>query len=202
MIFPKRIVPMLRPLSIAFALSVAASFQAHATGEILSIITDADSARLERFEEARDKAIEEASGSSDEAAKATWRAALDADALPFADFDLTGRWQCRTIKAGGLAELVVYGWFDCRVTDDGSGWGLEKLTGSQRTIGRFFTESDTRLTYLGSFFVAGDAAPAYGAGPESDQVGYATRTGEETWQIAFPLPQYESTLDILQFRRR
>lgn len=192
---------MLRRLFVAFLLSATVMASAHATGEILSIITEADTDRLERFDEARDKAIDEASQSQDEKAKATLLSAIDAEALPLADFDLAGRWKCRTIKAGGLAELVVYGWFDCRVTDDGSGWKLEKLTGSQRTVGRFFTESDTRMTYLGSFFVAGHEAPHYGAGPESDQAGYATRTGIDTWQIAFPYPHYESTLDILQLRR-
>ncbi|MHB2264652.1 DUF4893 domain-containing protein [Aliihoeflea sp. PC F10.4] len=192
---------MLSRLSIALLLSAATVPFAHATGEILSIITEADTDRLERFDEARDKAVDEASQSTDEKAKATFLAAIDAEALPFADFDLTGNWKCRTIKAGGLAELVVYGWFNCRVTDDGSGWRLEKLTGSQRTVGRFFTESDTRQTYLGSFFVAGDSAPPYASGPESDQVGYATRTGSDTWQIAFPFPHYESTFDILQLRR-
>ncbi len=188
-------------LSLAVFFFSASLSCAYATGEILSIITDADSDRLERFDEARDKAIEEAAGSADEDAKATFLAALDADALPLADFDLTGEWKCRTIKAGGLAELVVYGWFDCRDTDDGSGWRLEKLTGSQRTVGRFFTESDTRMTYLGSSFVAGDTAAQYGAGPQSDQVGYATRTDEAAWQIAFPFPHTESTFDILQLRR-
>lgn len=192
---------MLRRLSVAFLLSVAFMPVAHSTGEILSIITDADTNRLDRFDEARKKALDEAARSSDESAKATLLNALDAEALPLADFDLTGNWKCRTIKAGGMVELVVYGWFNCRVTDDGSGWRLEKLTGSQRTVGRFFTESDTRMTYLGSFFVAGDAAPKYGAGPRSDQAGYATRTGDATWQIAFPFPHYESTFDILQLRR-
>ena len=33
--------------------------------------------------------------------------------LSLPDFDLGGEWQCRTIKAGGLSPLVVYGWFKC-----------------------------------------------------------------------------------------
>ena len=116
-------------------------------------------------------------------------------------YNTTNRRRCRTIKAGGINPLVVYSWFRCRVTDDGSGWRLEKLTGSQRTLGRFFTESDTRLTYLGSFFVAGDRRPAYGSGPQSDQAGYALRTGEAEWRIEFPAPAYEFKLDILELRR-
>jgi hypothetical protein len=177
-----------RPVLALLALfsSITASL---ATGEIENLITDADRERLAAVD------------ADSQTALAAFRKAATAETFPFADFDLTGDWQCRTLKAGGLASLVVYGWFDCRVTDDGSGWRLEKLTGSQRTVGRFFTQSDTRLTYLGAFFVAGDAAPEYGAGVDSDQVGYAVRTGPESWQIEFPLPRYESTFDILEFRR-
>ena len=121
--------------------------------------------------------------------------------MPFPDFDLAGDWQCRTIKVGGLSPLVVYGWFKCRVSDDGSGWMLEKLSGSQRTKGRFYDDGEKRLIYLGSFFVDGDPAKPYGSGPESDQVGYAFRTGPAGWRIEFPAPYYESKLDILEFKR-
>jgi hypothetical protein len=41
----------------------------------------------------------------------------------------------------------------------------------------------------------------YGSGPESDQVGYAFRTGANAWRIEFPAPYYDSMLDILEFRR-
>ncbi len=114
---------------------------------------------------------------------------------------MTGIWQCRTTKAGKLSPLVVYDWFKCKVTDDGSGWMLEKLTGSQRTKGRFYTDSDTRLIYLGSGFVAGEKARSYGKRPETDQVGYAFRTGPTAWRIEMPSPHLESRLDIIEFRR-
>ena len=65
---------------------------------------------------------------------------------------MTGNWQCRTIKAGGISPLVVYDWFKCRVTDDGSGWMLEKISGSQRTKGRFFTDNDEAAD-LSRFFL-------------------------------------------------
>ncbi len=122
-------------------------------------------------------------------------------AISWSGFDMVGDWQCRTIKAGGLAKLVVYGWFKCRVSDDGSGWMLEKVSGSQRTKGRFFDDGEKRLIYLGSFHVAGATAKPYASGPESDQVGYAFRTGPQEWRIEFPAPYYESKLDILEFRR-
>lgn len=185
-------------LTLVLALSTSPSF---ATGEIEGLITPADRTRLEQFDATRSAAIEEARKSGLAEDIAALDMVLSKKPVSFADFDMTGEWQCRTIKAGGPAPLVVYGWFRCRVTDDGSGWTLEKLTGSQRTKGRFFTDSDSRLTYLGSFYVAGEKAKPYGSGPDSDQAGYALRTGTNEWRIEFPAPRYESKFDILEFRR-
>jgi hypothetical protein len=185
-------------LTLAFTL---AAFAARADGEILGIITKQDRARLENYATTRAKAVEQAEETDSKADLARFKEILGRPKLSFQGFDMTGEWQCRTIKAGGPAPLVIYDWFRCRVTDDGSGWMLEKLSGSQRTKGRFFTDSDTRLTYLGSYFVAGDEPPAYGSGPETDQVGYAFRSGKQHWRIEVPAPARESVLDILEFRR-
>ena len=121
--------------------------------------------------------------------------------VAFSDKDLTGDWQCRTIKVGGISPLVIYGWFKCKVTDDGSGWRLEKISGSQRTKGRFFDDGEKRAIYLGSFTVNGDPAKPYGGGPQSDQVGYAFRNSANEWRIEFPAPYYELKLDIMEFKR-
>lgn len=191
----------MRCRTLLVALLVVAPTAVFATGEIESLITDHDRQRLANYEATLDEAVAEAKEGGSEADIAVLEEILAREPISFEGFDMTGDWQCRTIKVGGLASLVVYGWFDCSVTDDGSGWMLEKLSGSQRTKGRFFTESDTRLTYLGSYFVAGETPPKYGAGPETDQVGYAYRSGEDTWRIEFPAPARESKLDILEFRR-
>lgn len=184
-------------LAALFALPAT---NAGADGVVQKLITPADKARLENHEATRKEALAQAkNGAAADVAEPD--TVLAAGPVSWSDFDMVGDWQCRTIKAGGLAKLVVYGWFRCRVSDDGSGWMLEKVSGSQRTRGRFYTESDTRLIYLGSFHVAGDPAKPYGNGPESDQVGYAFRTGSQAWRIEFPAPYYESRLDILEFRR-
>jgi hypothetical protein len=188
----------LAPLLAVFLLAPAAAL---ATGEIEGLITKADRDRLAGHEAVRAEALAAARASGDSGDVAILEAAVAPRDQPWSGFDMTGDWQCRTIKAGGLAELVVYGWFKCRVTDDGSGWTLTKLTGSQRTKGRFFTDSDTRLTYLGSFAVNDDPFPAYGKGPETDQVGYAYLASPTSWRIELPSPYYESKLDILEFRR-
>ncbi len=182
------------------ALLALPTAQALADGEVQKLITPADKERLDKYEATRKDALEEAKAGTP-ADVAELDNVLDGPALAFSDFDMVGDWQCRTIKAGGLAKLVVYGWFKCRVSDDGSGWMLEKVSGSQRTKGRFFDDGEKRLIYLGSFHVAGVTAKPYASGPEGDQVGYAFRTGPQGWRIEFPAPYYESKLDILEFRR-
>lgn len=114
---------------------------------------------------------------------------------------MTGTWQCRTVKLGGSLALTIYGWFKCRVTDDGSGWRLEKLTGSQRTSGAFYTESDTRLTYLGAFHYADEKPGRYRANPDRDEVAYVTRAGDRRVRLEFPSPKLESKLDIIELKR-
>lgn len=188
-----------RLLALALVLALPAG-PALAEGVVQKLMTPADKARLAKYDETRKAALEEAKGGN--AAEITALEALLAKPLlSTPDFDLGGDWQCRTTKVGGLSPLVVYGWFKCRVSDDGSGWKLDKISGSQRTTGRFYDDGETRMIYLGSFFVAGETPKPYGSGPESDQVGYAFRTGPAEWRIEFPAPRYESKLDILEFKR-
>jgi hypothetical protein len=171
-----------------------------ATGEIVGLITEADRKRLDEYEATRQGALAQARNGRPEHV-AVLDEIVQRPLVSFEGLDLSGDWKCRTIKAGGIAELVVYGWFKCRVTDDGSGWKLDKLTGSQRTSGRFFDDGGERMIYLGSGFIAGEKPKPYGNGPETDQVGYAYRTDEREWRIEFPAPRYESKLDIIEFRR-
>ncbi|PSJ54983.1 DUF4893 domain-containing protein [Kumtagia ephedrae] len=191
---------MYRIFMAAFGLALLSALPAFATGEIVSLITAADRKRLDGYDATRRQAIDEARR-GDAADIATFEALLAKPAVSFQDFDMVGDWQCRTIKAGGPARLVIYGWFKCRVRDDGSGWQLEKLSGSQRTLGRFFDDGDRRLTYLGSGYIAGKKPKPYGSGPETDQAGYAFRTAPGEWRIEFPAPAYESKLDVLEFKR-
>lgn len=188
--------------SLAASLFVfAGALPALADGAVDKIMTAADKARLAAYGTVRAEAIAEARAGGAPADLAVLDAILVAPQIPFAGLDMAGTWQCRTTKVGGLGALVVYGWFKCKVGDDGSGWLLEKTSGSQRTKGRFYDDGERRLIYLGSFFVAGEAPKPYGSGPGSDQVGYAFRTGERAWRIELPSPYYESKLDIMEFRR-
>ena len=189
----------LRMLALAALFVLPAGF-AIADGVVQKLMTP-PTRRASRNTRRRGRQRSRRPRSGDAAEVAELDALLAKPLLSLPDFDLGGEWRCRTIKAGGLSPLVVYGWFKCRVSDDGSGWKLEKTSGSQRTTGRFYDDGEKRMIYLGSFYVAGETPKPYGSGPESDQVGYAFRTGPAEWRIEFPAPQYESKLDILEFRR-
>lgn len=187
-------------LALALVLGLASALPAFADGEVQKLMTAADKKRLADYGETRKAALAESrAGNPDEVKQLD--AIVAKPFVSFRGFDMTGNWQCRTIKVGGGLPVVVYGWFKCRVTDDGSGWTLQKTSGSQRTKGKFYDDGDKRLIYLGSFYVDGDPIKPYGAGPASDQVGYAFRTGAKEWRVEFPAPYYESKLDILEFRR-
>lgn len=188
-----------RKLMLAAVLTACAGL-AHADGVVQKLMTPADKARLEAYDKARNEALQVArTGAPADVAVLDQMLARPLLSVP--DFDMAGNWQCRTIKAGGDVPLVIYGWFRCRVSDDGSGWQLEKLSGSQRTKGRFYDDGEKRSIYLGSGFIAGDKPTAYGSGPDTDQIGYAFRSGPAEWRIEFPAPAYESKLDIVEFRR-
>lgn len=186
-------------VAVAFFAYAAA---AHADGEIGKIMTAADKARLASFDKIRAAAIADARKGGSKSDVATLDAVLSGKNLSFSQgFDMTGAWQCRTLKLGGSLPLTVYGWFKCRVSDDGSGWRLEKTTGSQRTAGTFYTDSDTRLTYLGTLYYSTEKPKKYGSDPDRDQVAYALRPGKNRVRLEFPSPKYESKLDIIELKR-
>ncbi len=189
-------------LYVLTALLIGSVGSAFADGTINKIITASDKARLETYETTKSQALDEARKGGDTADIAKLNAIFAQSSLGFSeDFDMTGNWQCRTTKLGKTTPLVIYSWFKCRVTDDGPDWMLEKTSGSQRTKGRFFTESANRLTYLGSGYIAGEKPKKYGSGADTDEVGYAYRTSKNSFRIEFPSPARESLLDVLELKR-
>lgn len=190
-----------RSATVAFGL-IACAVAARADGEIDRLMTAADKARLASYDKIRAEAIADARQGGAPRDIATLDAILAGETLAFSErFDMTGDWRCRTVKLGGAPTLTIYGWFKCRITDDGSGWRLEKLTGSQRTSGAFYTDSDTRLTYLGALHYADEAPRRYAGDPDRDQIAYAMRAGDKRVRLEFPSPKYESKLDIIELER-
>ena len=186
-------------LTVVLALGTA---PAMADGALPRVMTAHDQQRLDTYEATRASALAEAraGGSADDLR--VLDAVLSGSPLSFGEgFDMTGTWRCRTLKLGGTLPLTIYGWFTCRVTDDGAGWRLEKTTGSQRTTGRFYTIDDTQLVYLGTLNMGSEGPIPYATQADRDQVGVVVRPAANRLRIEFPKPAFESSLDILELQR-
>jgi hypothetical protein len=192
----------MRKILFSLIALAAATSIAQADGVLDKRLTPLDKERLAKLDATVTSALAEARAGGSREDVAILDAALAGTPLPLAEgYDPNGAWKCRTIKAGGSLPLTVYPWFACRISEDGAGWQLEKLTGSQRTRGMFYTLSATRLAYLGSFYVNGETPRAYGKDPKSDQVAVVERRGKNRLVFLFPAPYYESKLDILVMER-
>lgn len=187
---------------IAVLMFLVLAIPARADGELDAKMTAADKARLAAYSTTRAEAVAEAKSGGSPADIADLDEILAQQPLTFRDgFDPTGKWKCRTIKLGGMLPLTIYDWFDCRVSDDGSGWYLVKTSGSQRTSGRFYDDGDERLVYLGALNYSREKPIDYGKDAERDQVAYVFRTGPQELRMEFPAPKFESKLDILELKR-
>jgi hypothetical protein len=167
-----------------------------------------DAARLERFTKTAGAALLQAlaSGATDDVAALT--TALGGTPQVALDQDLAGDWQCRTLKLGGMTNLVVYTQFKCRFTFQSDGVAFEKLTGSQRTKG-VITYLDGRAVYVGMGFVADATPPDYGDLPAAfvsdgriqTNVALFERVSPTRARLMFPAPAVESDFDILELTR-
>ncbi len=189
------------PLLFALALSALAPV-AHAEGVLQSLLTPDDKARLAGLDAARDRAVEQARAKGDPAAVAVLDEVLKGPLLSVRDgFSPLGEWRCRTIKLGRDAPVTVYGWFRCRIREDSVGYRLEKLTGSQRTAGYFYDDTETALVYLGALSYADEPFGRYGVKADRNMPGRLVRTAPGAMRIEFPDPVHDSDFDILDLRR-
>jgi len=189
---------LLPPVLVFLSLSGAA----RADGALPRLITPADQSRLQQFDAVRADALAQARQGGSAADLAELEAAMAGDALPLQGIDLTGDWRCRTLKLGKSLPLVVHGWFRCRIDDDGAGWRLRKLDGSQRTTGRFYDLGNERMAYLGVSTLGGQRPANYGSDPDRNQVAVAVVPGPDRLRLEFPLPRVESLFDVMELRRR
>jgi hypothetical protein len=119
-----------------------------------------------------------------------------------------GTYRCRTIKLGSKSEgglaYLAYPFFRCTVElSPGGDLILTKTTGSQRTRGLLYPDTDNRLVFVGAQAWGLDETgyPAYGQQPERDQIGVFERIGPERWRLVVPWPRVESKLEILELVR-
>src|SRR6185436_15592797 len=119
-----------------------------------------DKQRLASLDEARLKGINEAKGGSGTGDASAIDAALGTQGHMPSPGEIAGGWQCRMIKLGGVTPYIVYGWFNCRISNRGGALFFEKLSGSQRTAGYLYP-GEGGLVYLGASSVVGEPPHAY-----------------------------------------
>ena len=119
-----------------------------------------------------------------------------------------GDYRCRSIKLGsnspGGLGYLEYPFFRCTVElTPGGDLILTKTTGSQRTRGLLYPDTDNRLIFVGAQAWGMDETgyPDYGDQPVRDQVGVFERIGAARWRLVVPWPKVDSKLEILELVR-
>lgn len=186
--------------AVSFTLAIFGSaMPALADGAIVGLMSEDDTRVLEAFDVRREAAILAAMEVSDEGATGVLRQVLAGEVLSFDDgYDPSGDWRCRYIKLGGDPALTVYGWFSCRIFDDGAGWVVQKIDGSQRSMGRLYNIPREQLLYLGAMHYAYEDPSWFGDDPSRNQLALLSRLDDGRMRLEFPVPLVESEFDILE----
>lgn len=119
-----------------------------------------------------------------------------------------GTYRCRAIKLGsnspGGLGYLEYPFFRCTIElTPGGDLVLTKTTGSQRTRGLLYPDTDRRLIFVGAQAWGMDEPgyPDYGDQPARNQVGVFERIGPNRWRLVLPWPRVDSKLEILELVR-
>ncbi|MCF8506890.1 MAG: DUF4893 domain-containing protein [Caulobacter sp.] len=167
-----------------------------------------DQSRVDRLAEAWSAALREADAQHGAVIDALGMLAVPSAGLAGNLQPGPGKYRCRTIKIGALGEgnltYVAYGWFACSVElTPGGDLILTKTTGSQRTRGLLYPDSDKRLVFVGAQAWGADETeyPAYGQRAERDQVGVFERIGTDRWRLVLPWPKQESKLELMELKK-
>lgn len=167
-----------------------------------------DAERLSHLDEARAKGTQEAQGASEKDLAAA-RAVLNRNSRAVPIASLKGTWRCRTIKLGGMAPVVIYNWFTCRIGEEHGHPYFEKQTGTQHFGGSLYPHESGGFVFLGGTNWPKDEQAFYSSertslGAEttpSDAVGLLSSIGPNVARIEFPYPAQESTFDVIELRR-
>ncbi len=136
-------------------------------------------------------------------------AVLDAQSRPISAHELTGAWQCRTMKLGGLTPDIIYTWFRCSVRETKGGLYFQKETGTSRISGYLEPYDGGRFVLLGELTVKNERPKPYSGGnagegaptTSGDAVGVVSAIGAGHARIEFPSPVIESFFDVIDLKR-
>ncbi|MCF7699627.1 DUF4893 domain-containing protein [Loktanella sp. M215] len=170
----------------------------------------ADQARLDGFDATVGKALLQAFAGGRLGDVDQLQEVLSGQPVAPLETTLQGNWTCRMLKVGGdLNPLVVYAPFDCEIAADGTGFTVEKVSGSQRLTGRIAL-LDGQMVLTGTGYVTDTTPVAYADLPQDTTgdgtlwpvVGVAEQVAQDRIRILMPKPVLESDLDILDLRRK
>ena len=190
------------PLLAGAALLMTAS--AWADGPFPGSLSQADQQALAQHDTRIEQFVHNARQHADAADQAVLARLFQGKAVEVAPGKVAGDWRCRSIQMSQTPDLpvVVYRDFRCRITDDGAGLRLTKLTGSQRTAGTFYDVGAHRLGYAGALALGEDKrAPRYGQQPERDQVGYLVPLSATHLRLELQQASRPGAFEILELRR-
>jgi hypothetical protein len=127
---------------------------------------------------------------------------LQADAAQPNAAPPAGAYRCRWLKLGAQdprqPAFVAYAPVPCRI-GTGPVMTFETLAGPQRPTGRFFTETNARMTFLGTLQIGDERGTLrYGDDQQRDTAGFVERIGPRRWRIILPAPHFESLLDVIE----
>jgi len=120
-------------------------------------------------------------------------------ALPRATLS-PGSYRCRLIRfARRGSAFAAFQAFFCHVGVEGALLSLTKQTGSERPGGYLWTDTDTRLVFLGAVAIGNETVPpAYGEDPARNLAGIVERIGPFHYRLVMPWPRDGTTLDVLE----
>ncbi len=190
--------------SLAACASVLAAAPALADGAFPKMLSEVDRQRLDEYQDVRRITLEYVREHGSAADVKIVDGVMAGEAAKLAPAKMTGDWRCRVIKLSQKPDLpiIAYSDFKCRITDDGAGLSLQKLSGSQRTNGTFYDINDNQLAYVGALSL-GDTkrVTRYGEAQESNEVGYLIPLSDKRMRLELPSPMAESNFDVLELRR-
>lgn len=168
-----------------------------------AVVSDADRKRIANWRNAWVAALRAARTAGHGEELAARPALFDPDAALPNPHIPPGDYRCRTTKLGaksaGLLDYVAYGWFTCRIAAEQDIFSLNKLTGSQRTAGLLFDDSDRRQIFLGTLQLGDERGIIdYGVDRDRDMAGLVERIGPDRWRLVLPYPAFESLLDVVE----
>ena len=168
-----------------------------------AVATEADRDRLRDWRDAWVEALAGARAAGHQAELAREGVLLDPDMALENPAPPPGDYNCRVLKLGARQPsnlaFVAYPAFRCRIAAAGEGMTFAKLSGSQRPIGRLYSDNELRLIFLGTMQLGDERRSyRYGIDRDRDMAGIVERIGDDRWRLVLPRPAYESLLDVIE----